>query len=172
MHWTSSAGASILEGMKRIATITLLTLAALTLRPRTASADATAFVGFSPTLTSRSATGFSVGVSLLIVGFEFEYSHINESPTKNVPGMGSGMFNVSVQTPTRTQLYLTAGGGVYRESLNADTHTNVGLNVGGGVKIPLAGPVRVRIDYRVFNLNGSTTGKSVQRFYGGVNIAF
>jgi opacity protein-like surface antigen len=158
--------------MKRIATITLLTLAVLTFRPRTASADATAFVGFSPTLATRSATGFSVGVSLLILGFEFEYAHINDSPTNAVPSVGTGMFNAVVMTPTKMQLYLTAGGGVYHESLNAVGHTNVGLNVGGGVKIPIAGPIRVRVDYRVFNLNNSNTAKPIQRFYGGLNIAF
>jgi len=159
--------------MKRTATIALLTLAALTVRPRTAAADATAFVGLSPTLATRSATGFSVGISLLIVGFEFEYAHVNDSPANGIPAVGTGMFNAVVMTPTKTQLYLTAGGGLYHESLAAIGHTNVGLNVGGGIKIPLTGPIRLRVDYRIFTLNGTTTtSKTLQRFYGGVNIAF
>ena len=32
--------------------------------------------------------------------------------------------------------------------------TNVGINVGGGVKMTLAGPLRLRLDYRVFTLKG------------------
>jgi hypothetical protein len=158
--------------MKRAAIVTLLTLAVLTFRPAPALADGTAFFGFSPTLATRSTTGFSVGLSLLIVGFEFEYAHLNEATTAGAPGLGTGMFNAVVMTPTKMQLYVTAGGGVYHESLATVGHTNVGINVGGGVKVPLAGPIRLRIDYRVMTLNGSLTAKPVQRFYVGANVAF
>jgi hypothetical protein len=158
--------------MKRAAIVTLLTLAVLTVRPAPAAADATAFWGFSPTVSTRSTTGFAVGVSLLIVGFEFEYAHLNEDSTAGAPGLGTGMFNAVVMTPTKMQLYVTAGGGLYRESLDTVTRTNVGINVGGGVKVPLAGPIRLRVDYRVMTLNGSPVAKTVQRLYFGGNIAF
>jgi hypothetical protein len=158
--------------MKRAAIVTLLTLAVLTVRPAPAAADATAFWGFSPTVSTRSTTGFAVGVSLLIVGFEFEYAHLNEDTTAGAPGLGTGMFNAVVMTPTKMQLYVTAGGGLYRESLDTVTRTNVGINVGGGVKVPLAGPIRLRVDYRVMTLNGSPVAKTVQRLYFGGNIAF
>ena len=158
--------------MKRAAIVTLLTLAVLTFRPAPALADGTAFWGFSPTVSTRSTTGFSIGVSLLIVGFEFEYAHLNEDTTAGAPGLSTGMFNALVMTPTRMQLYVTAGGGVYHESLAAVGNTNVGINVGGGVKVPLAGPIRLRVDYRVMTLNGSPVTKSVQRIYFGANIAF
>ena len=36
-----------------------------------------------------------------------------------------------------------------------DDETNFGTNVGGGAKITLAGPLRVRLDYRVFTLRGT-----------------
>lgn len=158
--------------MKRVAIIVLLTLGALTIRPTPAAADATAFFGFSPTVTTRSTTGFSIGLSLLIVGFEFEYAHLNEDQTAGAPGLGTGMFNAVVMTPTKLQLYATAGGGIYHETLATEGQTNVGINVGGGVKIPLAGPVRLRVDYRVMTLNGSLANKSVQRIYFGANFAF
>ena len=67
------------------------------------------------------------------------------------------MFNGLVQTPVPIagmQFYATAGGGVYRETLHDDSETNVGINVGGGVKMSLAGPMRLRLDYRVFTLQG------------------
>ncbi len=158
--------------MKRVVVIILLTVGALTFRPTPAAADATAFFGFSPTVTTRSTTGFSIGLSFLIVGFEFEYAHLNEDQTLGAPGLGTGMFNAVVMTPTKLQLYATAGGGIYHESLATEGQTNVGINVGGGVKIPLAGPVRLRVDYRVMTLNGSLVNKAVQRIYFGANFAF
>jgi hypothetical protein len=82
------------------------------------------------------------------------------------------MFNALVQTPTRTQLYLTAGGGLYRERTGEEGETSFGTNIGGGLKIPLAGPVRVRLDYRVFSLRGQPRYKNPQRFYGGLNLGF
>jgi hypothetical protein len=158
--------------MKRVFTVMVLTLAILTVRPARAAADATAFWGLSPTVSTRSTTGFAVGVSLLVVGFEFEYAHLNEDTPAAAPGLGTGMFNAVVMTPTKMQLYVTAGGGFYHESLATVGRTNVGINVGGGVKVPLAGPIRLRVDYRVMTLNGSPVTKTVQRLYFGGNIAF
>jgi hypothetical protein len=40
------------------------------------------------------------------------------------------------------------------------------------VKINLAGPLRLRVDYRVFNLHGSPRHTPVQRWYAGVNLKF
>jgi hypothetical protein len=49
----------------------------------------------------------------------------------------------------------------------------VGINVGGGVKMNLAGPLRLRLDYRVFTLRGSDVRHSKpQRFYAGLNLKF
>ena len=46
------------------------------------------------------------------------------------------------------------------------------LNNGGGVKIRLAGPLRARVDYRIFNLRGAPQHSTVQRVYAGLNLAF
>ena len=73
------------------------------------------------------------------------------------------MINGLIQTPTRTQFYLTAGGGFYREALAAASETSFGTNIGGGVKLALAGPLRLRVDYRVFNLRGSPVYSTPQR---------
>ena len=71
------------------------------------------------------------------------------------------------------QFYATGGGGVFRESLEEITETNVGWNIGGGVKMNLAGPLRLRLDYRVFNLLGNDVRHSKpQRFYAGLNLKF
>ena len=71
------------------------------------------------------------------------------------------------------QFYATTGGGIYRERLGT-THqeTNVAANTGGGVKISLLGPVKVRIDYRVFRLSGAPIHRTPQRVYVGLNLGF
>jgi opacity protein-like surface antigen len=148
---------------------------ALLLIPSRASADITAFLGLNPTPTNRLASGFSVGTGLVIVGFEFEYSHTREDDVELSPSLKTFMFNGLAQTPVPIhglQFYGTAGGGVYRETLLDESETNVGINVGGGVKMALAGPLRLRFDYRVFTLQGSPLHSKPQRFYAGVNLKF
>jgi opacity protein-like surface antigen len=151
-------------------------LASFLFFPSTASADITAFLGVNPTPTNRTLTGISGGVGLLIVGFEFEYANTNEDLDELAPGLKTYMFNGLLQTPVPIagmQFYATAGGGVFRESLDDETETNVGMNVGGGVKMNLAGPLRLRLDYRVFTLRGSDVRHSnPQRFYAGLNLKF
>ena len=53
-----------------------------------------------------------------------------------------------------------------------DERTFTLLDTGGGVKISLLGPVRVRLDYRVFSLQGDALHSAVQRVYAGLNLAF
>ena len=146
----------------------------VSLVPSPASADVTAFWGVSPTPSTRGLKGFSAGLGLIIVGFEGEYSATTEDrlATTPAPGLKTWMFNGLVQTPTRTQLYLTMGGGVYRERIGTDTETSFGTNIGGGLKIPLFGPFRLRLDYRVFTLRGQPISKTPQRFYAGANLRF
>ena len=150
-------------------------LAALILLPSTALADFTAFLGVNPTPSSRVVRGLSAGVGLVVVGFEFEYAHTSEDLSEAAPGLRTFMFNGLVQTPipiAGMQFYATAGGGGYRETLNDVSETHVGINVGGGVKMTLAGPLRLRLDYRVFTLQGDPLHSKPQRFYAGLNLKF
>jgi opacity protein-like surface antigen len=140
-----------------------------------AFADATLFAGSTFTPSSRTTAGAAIGVSLVIVGFEFEYSNTSEASADGAPSLRTGMANVFVQTPVaiaRFQPYVTAGGGGYRERLGSATETNLGTNAGGGVKITLAGPIRARIDYRVVKLAGDPLYSRVQRVYLGLNLRF
>lgn len=158
----------------------VLALLAGTARP--ASADITAFLGFTPTTSTRSARGFAVGAGVLFFGFEFEYSNISEDTASDAPGLKSGMGNVLLQTPAVSgfQLYGTAGGGYASESIGGLSHGTFASNLGGGVKIRLVGPLRVRVDYRVLKLASTMTSPatrlptpdSVHRFYVGANLAF
>ncbi len=140
-----------------------------------ALADATTFIGPNRTPANRMTRGAALGLSLLVIGFEFEYSDTPEDRSANAPSLRSGMFNMLVQTPVSIsglQFYGTIGVGAYRERLDAQETTNVGGNVGGGVKISLLGPLRARIDYRVFTLRGSPLHDRPQRIYVGLNLAF
>jgi len=152
-----------------------IVLAALVLVPSTAYADFTAFLGVNPTPSSRVVRGLSAGVGLIIVGFEFEYANSSEDLAEAAPGLRTFMFNGLLQTPGEIaglQFYATAGAGGYRETLNDASETQVGINVGGGVKIALAGPLRLRLDYRVFTLQGDPLHSKPQRFYAGLNLKF
>ena len=145
-----------------------------------AYADLTAFLGRTTTPTGRLDRGLAVGTGLLVVGFEFEYSSTDEDLTsiEVAPELKTYMFNGLLQTPfpiLRMQFYGTLGGGVYHETLSTQPNgdeTNFGTNVGGGAKITLVGPLRVRLDYRVFSLHGNARQTPVQRFYAGINLKF
>ena len=146
-----------------------------------ASADLTAFLGFSPTPETHLAKGLAVGAGLVIVGFEFEYSHLDDDTANLVPSLTTVSGNVLVQTPVPIhgwQLYGTIGGGGYREKLfDRDRlldfqETQVTSNFGGGAKVNLVGPLRLRFDYRLFSLYGSPLHDKVHRFYVGANLKF
>jgi hypothetical protein len=142
---------------------------------RPASADLTAFLGITPTPENRTARGFSGGLGLLIVGFEFEYANTPEDDTDLLPGLRTWSGNVLLQTPVDlggVQLYGTAGFGAYREELRDVTETSTAVNLGGGAKIKIVGPLRLRLDYRVFNLQGSPLHETYHRFYAGANLRF
>jgi hypothetical protein len=140
-----------------------------------AYADATAFLGSTTTPANRTTKGVAVGVGLLIVGFEFEYADTTEDTVELAPRLRTGMGNILLQTPfplAGLQFYATAGGGAYRETLGTRQETHVGINTGGGVKISLLGPLRARLDYRVFTLRGDPLHSTVHRIYAGVNLKF
>jgi hypothetical protein len=159
--------------MKRAGVVLLLAVTFLLMRPAPAAADLTAFFGFSPTPASRSTRGFAFGLSLLIVGFEFEFGNTAASDPKGAPSLTTKMFNGLIQTPTgSTQLYFTVGGGYFTEGYRDRDESSFGTNFGGGIKLKLAGPIRARVDYRLFSLHGDPLYKNPRRFYAGINIAF
>jgi hypothetical protein len=155
-----------------------LVLAALVFVPAPLFADATAFIGVHTNPERQTLRGFAGGVTLLVVGFEGEYAQAGEDESAGVPSLLTISGNVFVQTPIPvfgTRFYATTGTGVYRERVDAVDHqeTNVVFNTGGGAKITLAGPLRLRLDYRVFKLRGEPLRPStVHRLYAGINLAF
>jgi opacity protein-like surface antigen len=175
--------------LRRICRLLPCALLVLLLGASSARADLTAFIGAQSNPSTRLTKGISAGAGFLIVGFEGEYAQasgddvcvgrVNSVEIPCAPSVRTVMFNGLVQTPRgvlpKIQLYGTVGGGYYRvrfEEVDIQ-ETGFGTNVGGGVKIDLAGPLRVRLDYRIFKLtDDSGPMPTAQRFYAGVNLAF
>jgi hypothetical protein len=138
-----------------------------------ARADLTGFIGANTTPANRQVRGGAIGLGLLIIAFEGEYAFTPDDPKASAPSLHTGMGNVLLQTPIAVmgfQPYFTTGGGIYREELGTHSDTGFGLNTGGGVKISLVGPVRLRVDYRVFKLGSGALYSPAHRIYAGLNL--
>jgi hypothetical protein len=169
------AVASIVSFAMQTLRFTLLGTLLVLCTANAAQADATLFAGNVSDPSGRSARGAAVGLSLLVIGVEFEYSSTSELRDDAAPSVQTGMANVFLQTPVPIggiQPYLTIGVGGYRERLGSETEVSAGTNSGGGVKISLAGPVRIRIDYRRFVLAGNPRQGRLHRIYAGLNLGF
>jgi hypothetical protein len=150
-----------------------IAVALLALTSAPARADITAFIGANTTPANRQVRGAAFGLGLLVVGFEVEYAFTPDDLTASAPSLKTGMGNVILQTPVSFfgfQPYFTTGGGIYREELGTHQDTGFGLNTGGGVKVSLAGPIRLRVDYRVFKLGSGALYSPTHRFYAGLNL--
>jgi hypothetical protein len=140
-----------------------------------ARADITAFLGANMTPSNRQVLGGAFGMGLLIIGFEAEFAFTPDDPRAAAPSVKTGMGNVILQTPMAFfgfQPYFTTGGGLYRETLGEHSSTGGGLNTGGGVKVNLLGPLRLRVDYRIFKLGSSALNSPAHRIYAGLNLKF
>jgi opacity protein-like surface antigen len=160
--------------MKKVRVTALATLVC-GLLATPAFADITAFIGANTTPANRQVRGVAAGIGLLVVAFEFEYANTTDDLTASAPSLTTGSGNIVFQTPVAFfgfQPYFTTGGGLYRETLGAHQDTSFALNTGGGVKIALIGPVRLRVDYRVFKLGSGALQSPAHRIYAGLNVKF
>ncbi len=138
-------------------------------------ADVTLFIGANTTPENRQVRGFAAGLGLLIIAFEFEYASTSEDLSALAPSLKTGVGNVLLQTPFAIhgfQPYFTTGGGIFNETLGLHDDTGFAVNTGGGVKISLAGPLRLRVDYRIFRLDSDALNSPAQRIYAGLNLKF
>jgi opacity protein-like surface antigen len=162
-----------MEPMTRIRTAGIA-VALLVVSSTPARADITAFIGANMTPANRQVRGAALGFGVLVVGVEIEYAYTPEDLTAIAPSLKTGMGNVVLQTPAFMgfQPYFTTGAGIYQEELGAHSDTGVGFNTGGGVKVSLAGPIRLRVDYRIFKLGSDALNSPAHRFYAGLNLKF
>ena len=160
--------------MRRIGS-TSFVLLLLLLPAVPARADATLFLGATTTPTNRVVRGGALGTGLLVAGFEFEYASTTEDVVTGAPSLKVGSANGLLQTPLPifgVQPYVTAGAGIFRERVGLSTAMGLAPNVGGGVKITLAGPLRLRVDYRAFKLGSAAQYSPSHRLYVGLNLKF
>jgi opacity protein-like surface antigen len=139
-----------------------------------ARADLTIFAGLQGSPVIRPSTGISLGFGVLLVGWEVEIARVTEEVEDAAPSISAGTASVYVQNPvpiSGVQLYAIAGAGLYRERLGAFEQTDGHLALGGGAKISLAGPLKLRLDYRYFRLRDARS-PDAQRLYAGLTLAF
>jgi hypothetical protein len=139
-----------------------------------ALADATAFIGANTTPTNHAVRGLALGLGILFA-IEFEYAGAGEDLESGAPALRTGMINGLLQPPFAiggVQPYATFGAGLYREQLDDHRQTGIGANLGGGVKVSLVGPLRLRVDYRVFRLGEDALHSPAHRVYAGLNLRF
>ena len=112
---------------------------------------------------------------LLLIGFEFEYADTSDDLASLAPALKTGIGNVLLQTPFRSsassRTSRPAPASIARRSTTAE-HTGFGFNTGGGVKVTLVGPLRLRVDYRVFRLGSDALNSPAHRLYAGLNLKF
>jgi hypothetical protein len=143
--------------------------------PGRALADVTAFIGANTSPANRQVKGAALGAGLLIIAFEFEYAATTEDLAAAAPGLKTGMGSVLLQTPVALmgiQPYFATGGGFYQEELGARRDRGLAVGTGGGAKISLAGPLRLRVDYRVIKLGSGALTSPTHRIYAGLNLKF
>lgn len=164
-----------MHGTARRQWLAAVTLCCLLTGPAPVSADVTAFLGLTVTPETRLARGLAAGGGLVIVAFETEFSRISEDTREARPGLTTVMGNVLLQTPVAisgVRLYATSGLGVYREQLGEASETAVAGNLGAGMKIGVAGPLKLRLDYRLFRLRGAPVHDVYHRVYAGATLGF
>src|SRR5215471_3062788 len=160
---------------RALSRLVLAALVLLALSPALAHADATLFIGANTSPVNRTAKGAAIGAGLLILGFEFEYSDTTDDVASAAPSLKTGTGNLLVQSPVAFagfQPYFEIGGGIYHEELSPISNTGFVGDTGGGLKISLIGPIRLRVDYRVFTLKNGALTTPTHRVYAGVNLKF
>lgn len=133
-------------------TFTLALLLLFTLSSRIARADGTFLAGAMHTDRVRPAIGWAFSHCPQVAGFEIEYFSTHPGDENDRASAGSIIASVIVQPVAigRAQIYGIGGFGLWGEKYanGGGTGEAGAKSIGGGVKIWLAEPLRLRIDYR------------------------
>lgn len=121
-----------------------------------AAADATLLFGLQTTSAPHPTVGIAWGHWPGPVGFEVEYAGTVGRATAAKPSVGTIMVNVLVQTPARihgARVYALGGFGLYGEEGGGRGSGEVSAkDIGVGAAVPLGGPLKLRLDYRLYLL--------------------
>jgi hypothetical protein len=144
------------------------------------AADATVLAGLLSAGGPRPSVGFAFGYCPSVAGFEIEYFGTPGGSTTDHSSAGGIFASLVVQpaTASKVQLFAIGGLGIWGETFADGSGVSYAKNIGGGVKIPIARPLRLRLDYRLFVVGdledgdrGPTT-KYPQRFSAGLQLVF
>jgi hypothetical protein len=124
--------------------------------------------GISRSVPRPASTWPRAAGAIVIVSFEVEAAQILEQTADAEPRLTTGMANILAGRRSTSRgcssrhrrAGLTANGSA--------AETNGAVNLGGGVKIGLAGPLKLRLDYRLFRLRGTRR----HRVYAGATLGF
>jgi hypothetical protein len=144
----------------------------------------TGFAGVAVASGPHPANGVAVGLKPQPgpVSLEFEYSRSRRDQVAGVLAIETLACNILVQPSrqrSRFQFYGTFGVGLYaplhdpsrrRGGVHQSSEPDSARNIGGGAKVTLAGPLKLRMDYRAFFLAGGESNQ--HRFYVGIVTGF
>jgi hypothetical protein len=147
-----------------------------------ASADATLSFGLQTTSAPHPTIAIAWGRWPGTVGFELEYAGTVGRATEARPSVGTITVNALVLTPVRVRsarVYALAGFGLYGEQGGGRGSGEVAAkDIGVGMKIPLSGPLKFRLDYRLFLLGpgdgspGSPRSHHPRRLSAAISLRF
>lgn len=142
-----------------------------------ARADLTVFGGFSSPSLPRPTIGFSLDFLCRMVCLEAEWARTaGGNASRYVATTGLNVFVNFPATVNGVQWYATGGFGTYSQSSTRGYPT--AKNIGVGTKLPLVGPLKVRLDYRVYFVNlDETQSRPASSFHShrvtsGLSLAF
>ena len=120
----------------------------------------------------RSGRGAAIGAGFTIVAFEFEYASSGDDPTsarrRSRRAWATCCCRRRWPSSGSSRTSRPAAASITRAGEHGDT--GFGFNTGGGVKISLVGPLRLRVDYRVFKLGSGALYSPAHRVYAGLNL--
>jgi hypothetical protein len=155
----------------------MLSAAPAVAQPPDSPVSITAFGGVAMAFGPHPATGVAIALKPHPgpVSLEFEYLRSRPDPFASGSGIASLAGNILVQPSwqrSRFQYYGTLGVGFYSLVRDYQGSTDSARNIGGGAKVTLAGPWKLRMDYRAFLLARTGGAQLAHRFYVGVVAGF
>ena len=115
-------------------------------------------------------SGVAVGSGLLIVGFEFEYAHTERGSGRRLrrrsrPAWATCCCRRRSRSSASSRISRPAAP-VYRETLGDAQETRFGIERRRRGEVSLVGPLRLRVDYRVFKLGSDALTRRAPRLRG------
>jgi hypothetical protein len=143
-----------------------------------ARADATFLIGLHTPSAPSPMFGAAFGRASGLVGWEVEIaSSGKQTPTR--ASAGCFCWNLILQPPLkvgRANVYFVGGAGLYGEVGGGVVATgmSIAVDLGAGLKIPVSGPVNLRLDYRAFLGQAGEADRAIHshRVAAGLSLAF